>query len=230
MKVVKIRSDHGGEFLNEDFEKFCFENGYSHNFSAPRTPQQNGIIERKNSTLHVMARTMINEYSLKLYFWAETISTACYILNHVSIRPIIRKTPYELYRDRFPLLSYFRPFEYSCYILREGERVDKFDAKSDLGIFVSYAPQSKAYRVFNLRTSTIHESVHVEFDEKSAAKPLVVCDDSAGDVDVLDINVGNSDEHVKADIASTPSAEGGVATTSTGLPREYRVVLDHPND
>ena len=78
-----------------------------------------------------------------------------------------------------PLLSYFRPFGCSCYILREGERVDKFDAKGDLGIFIGYAPQSKAYRVVNLRTSIIHESVHVEFDEKSAAKPLDVCDDSA---------------------------------------------------
>ena len=179
LKVIKIRSDHGGEFINVDFENFCFENGYSHNFSAPRTPQQNGVVERKNRTLQEMARTMISEYPLKSYFWAEATSTACYILNRVSIRPILRKTPYELYRGRLPLLSYFRPFGCSCYILREGERVDKFDAKSDLGIFVGYAPQSKAYRVFNLRTNTIRESVHVEFDEKSATKPLALCDDSA---------------------------------------------------
>ena len=116
---------------------------------------------------------MINEYSLKLYFWAEAISTACYILNRVSIRPIIKKTHYELYRDRLPLLSYFRPFGCSCYILREGERVDKFDAKSDLGIFVGYAPKSKAYRVFNLRTSTIREYVHVNLMRKVMLNPLL---------------------------------------------------------
>ena len=84
--------------MNSGFEEFCLENGYFHNFSAPRTPQQNGVVERKNRTLQEMARTMISEYSLKLYFWAEAINTACYILNRVSIRPIIKKTPYELYR------------------------------------------------------------------------------------------------------------------------------------
>ena len=61
------------------------------------------------------------------------------------------------------------------YFERGRESVDKFDAKSDPGIFVGYALQSKAYRVFNLHTNTICESVHVEFDEKSAAKPLAMC-------------------------------------------------------
>ena len=65
-------------------------------------------------------------------------------------------------------------------------RVDKFYAKSDLGIFVGYAPQSNAYMVFNLRTSTIHESVHVKFDEKSAMlNPLLFVMNSAGDVDAI---------------------------------------------
>ena len=83
-----------------------------------------------------MSRTMISEYSLKLYFWIEPINTAFYILNCVSIRPIIKKTPYELYRECLPLLSYFRPFGCSYYILRVGEKLDKFNAKSDLGIFL----------------------------------------------------------------------------------------------
>ena len=89
------------------------------------------MVERKNRTLQEMARTMISEYSLKLYFWAEAINMSCYILNRVSIRPIIKKTPYELYRGITPNLSYFRPFGCSCYILRVGDNIDKFDAKSD---------------------------------------------------------------------------------------------------
>ena len=63
--------------------------------------------------------------------------------------------------------------------MREGERVDKFDAKSDLGIFKGSSPHSKAYRVFNLRTSTIREFVHVEFDEKSTIKLLAISDECA---------------------------------------------------
>ena len=95
-KVTSIRSDHGGEFDNDEFEKFCKDNGYKHNFSSPRTPQQNGVVERKNRTLQEMARTMLNEFNTPKYFWAEAISTSCHVLNKISIRPILNKTPFEL--------------------------------------------------------------------------------------------------------------------------------------
>ena len=61
MKILKVRSDHGGEFENEPFESFCEKHGIIHEFSSRRTPQQNGVVERKNRTLQEMARTMIHE-------------------------------------------------------------------------------------------------------------------------------------------------------------------------
>ena len=84
--IQNIQSDHGTEFENQNFEKFCDEKGIGHNFSAPRTPQQNGVVERKNRTLEEMARTMLCESNLPRYFWAKVINTACYILNHALIR------------------------------------------------------------------------------------------------------------------------------------------------
>ena len=66
--IVSIRSDHSSEFENQRFEKFCNENDIKHNFLAPRTPQQNGIVERKNRTLEEMARTMLCENNLSRYF------------------------------------------------------------------------------------------------------------------------------------------------------------------
>ena len=77
--IQNIRSDHRTKFKNQDFEKFCDEKGIGHNFSAPRTPQQNGVVERKNKTLEEMARTMLCERNLPRYFWTEAINTACYI-------------------------------------------------------------------------------------------------------------------------------------------------------
>ena len=106
LTIVKIQSDHGGEFVNSGFEYFCLEKGYFHIFSAPRTPQQNGMVERKNRILQEMTRTMISEYSLMLYLGAEVINMPCYILNRVSIRPIIKKTPYKIYCGITPNLSY----------------------------------------------------------------------------------------------------------------------------
>ena len=69
--ISSIRSDHGGEFQNHDFQEFCESNGYNHNFSTPRNPQQNRVVERKNRNLPEMARTILNEHSLPKYFWPE---------------------------------------------------------------------------------------------------------------------------------------------------------------
>ncbi|GAB2272695.1 hypothetical protein Dimus_038989 [Dionaea muscipula] len=153
--VTSIRSDHGGEFENEHFKEFCDELGINHNFSAPRTPQQNGVVERKNRILEEMARTMLIENNLPKYFWAEAVNTSCHILNRISIRPILKKTPYELWKDKKPNVSHFHAFGCKCFILNNAkDNLGKFDVKSDEGIFVGYASNSKAFRIFNKRTDT----------------------------------------------------------------------------
>jgi len=68
LNIASIRSDHGGEFENKDFESFCDENGIEHNFSAPRIPQQNGVVERKDISLEEIARTLLNDTNLPKYF------------------------------------------------------------------------------------------------------------------------------------------------------------------
>ncbi|KAK9163296.1 hypothetical protein Syun_004198 [Stephania yunnanensis] len=85
-KITIIRSDRGGEFVNRNLEDFCAKQGYTHQLSSPRTPQQNGVVERKNRTLQEMCRTMLNEYNIAKHFWAEAINTACYVINKVNVR------------------------------------------------------------------------------------------------------------------------------------------------
>jgi len=166
LKIKSIRSDHGGEFQNDFFEKFCEHHGISHNFSAPRTPQQNGVVERKNSSLEELARTMLNDNSLPKYFGADAVSTTCHILNRVLIRPVLKLTPYENFKGRKPNFSYFKAFGCTCFILNNGKsNLVKFDPKADEGIFLGYSSTSKAYQVYNKRTLTIEESIHVAFDE-----------------------------------------------------------------
>ena len=163
---MSIRSDHGGEFQNEKFEHFCEKHGINHNFSAPRTPQQNGVVERKNISLEELARTMLNENSLPKYFWADAVNIVCYVLNRVLITPILKKTLYELFKGRRPVLSHLRVFGCKCFILNNGKKsLGKFDTKVDEGVFIGYATQSHAYRVYNERLMSIEESMHVVFDE-----------------------------------------------------------------
>ncbi len=166
--VIAIRSDHGTEFENYLFDEFCSKKGITHNFSAPRTPQQNRVVERKNRTLEEMARTMLCESNLPKYFWGEAINTSCHILNRVLLRPIIKKTPYELWKNRKPKVNYFHIFGCRCFVHNNGkDNLGKFDSKSDEGIFLGYSTTSKAYRVFNKRTLVIEESIHVVFDDSS---------------------------------------------------------------
>ena len=82
------------------------------------------------------------------------------------VRPFLKKTPYELYKGKKPNVSYFKPFEYPCYILNHGKsNSGKFDAKSDQGIFLGYSYSCRSYRVFNKRNKVVEESSHVIFDE-----------------------------------------------------------------
>jgi len=135
-------------------------------FSAPRTPQQNGVVERKNRSLEELARTILSESSLPKYFWADVVSTSCYVMNRVLIRPILKKTPYELFNGRKTNISHLRVFGCSSFVLNNGkENLGKFDEKADKGIFIGYPSSSHGYRVYNKRLMIVEESIHVVFDE-----------------------------------------------------------------
>ena len=101
------------------------------------------------------------------YFWGEVVHTSCYVLNRVSIRPILKKTPYELWKGKKPNISYFKVFGCKCFILNQKDDLGKFDSKSDVGIFLGYSTSSKAFRVYNRRTLVVEESMHVIFDESN---------------------------------------------------------------
>ncbi|GJY62549.1 zf-CCHC domain-containing protein [Tanacetum coccineum] len=96
--VRQTSTDHGREFDNEiQFRAFCDAQGITNNLSAPRTPQSNGVVERKNRTLQEMSRTVLDEQSIPQKFWCNVVDTSTYILDIILIRPILGKTPYEIY-------------------------------------------------------------------------------------------------------------------------------------
>jgi len=109
---------------------------------------------------------LLNETNLSKYFWADAVNTACYVPNRVLIRPILKKTSYELFKGRKPNISHFRVFGCKCFILNNGKNnLGKFDSKADEGIFLGYSSHSHAYRAYNKRTVLIEETVHITFDE-----------------------------------------------------------------
>ena len=195
VSIVKIRSDHGKEFENARFDSFCDKNGIKEEFSTPKTPQQNGVVKRKNRVIQEMARVMLLNKKIPQKFWGEAVNTSCHIGNRIYFRAGTKKTAYEIWNGKKPKVKYFQVFGSKCFILNDQENLGKFDAKSDEGIFLGYSTSSRAYRVYNKRTKTVMESINVEIDD--AITKIEMVDDEEGpstkeptiEVEALDIKV-----------------------------------------
>nr|GEX95775.1 retrovirus-related Pol polyprotein from transposon TNT 1-94 [Tanacetum cinerariifolium] len=131
-QVNSIRTDRGTKFLNKTLHAYFKEEGIKHQTSTPRTPKQNGIIERQNRTLVEAARTMLSASKLPLFFWAEAIATACFTQNRSTIIPTHEKTAYHIIDDRKPLITHILIFGCTCYLTRDGENLDKMKKKGSV--------------------------------------------------------------------------------------------------
>ncbi|GKA79393.1 retrovirus-related pol polyprotein from transposon TNT 1-94 [Tanacetum coccineum] len=184
--VISVRTDRGTEFLNKTLNAFFKEEGIEHQTSTPRTPEQNGVVERRNRTLVEAARTMLSASKLPLFFWAEAIATACYTQNRSIIIPTHEKTAYHIINERKPSIKHLHIFGCTCYLTRDGENLDKMKEKGDPCILVGYSTQSKGYRVYNKRTRLIVESIHLRFDEIKEMSETSVANDTSGlELDLL---------------------------------------------
>nr|GEY56602.1 integrase, catalytic region, zinc finger, CCHC-type, peptidase aspartic, catalytic [Tanacetum cinerariifolium] len=172
-QVRVVRTDKNTKFFNQTLHAYFATEGILHQTSIARTPKQNGVVERRNRTLVEAARTMLSAAKVPLFFWSEAIATACFTQNRSLVIPRHEKTPYHIINDRKPSVKFFHVFGSICYIVRDGEHLDKIKEKGDECIFVGYSNQSRAYRVFNKRTRVIMESIHVNFDELPQMAPMV---------------------------------------------------------
>nr|GEW40317.1 hypothetical protein [Tanacetum cinerariifolium] len=133
--------------------------------SSVRTPQENGVVERRNRTLVEAARTMLIFSRAPLFLWAEAIATACFTQNPSIIHHRFNKTSYELINGRKLDISFLHVFGALCYPKNDREDIGKLGAKGDIGFFIGYSADSCAFRVYNRRTNKIMESMNVTFDE-----------------------------------------------------------------
>nr|GEX37955.1 hypothetical protein [Tanacetum cinerariifolium] len=171
LKVKIIRCDNVGEFRNKEMNNFCSRKGIKREFNDARTPQQNGVAERRNMTLIEATRTMLADAKLPVTFWAEAVNTACYVQNRVLVNKSQNKTPYELFNGRTPAIRFLKPFGCHVMIFNTLDNLEKFEAKGGEGYFIGYSMSSKAFRVFNKRTKRVEENFHVDFlDNKAIEK------------------------------------------------------------
>nr|GEU69534.1 copia protein [Tanacetum cinerariifolium] len=143
-----IRTDNGTEFVNQTLRDYYKEVDISHETSVARSPQQNGVVERRNRTLIEAACTMLIYAQAPLFLWAEAVATACFTKIDPSFAFDMER-PYELLHNKLPDLSFFHVFGALCYPKNDSDNLAKLQPKAYIEIFIGYAPTKKAFRIYN---------------------------------------------------------------------------------
>ena len=169
-RLKAVRSNRGGEFWSNDFKEFCDNHGIKREYTIPGTPQQNGVVERRNKKVQQMARSMMKDKNISQGFWVEAIHTAVHILNKVYLRPNSDKTPYELWFGRPATIKHFKVFGSKCYIKNIDEHLGKYDDMTNEGGFLGYAKNIKGYRCYNKRLHKLVDSIDIKIDEGITVK------------------------------------------------------------
>ena len=175
-----------------------------------------------------MARTMLIESKLPKRIWAEAVNTSCYIINR-AMQPFSRKTPYELFKGKSPSIAHFKVFGTKYFVhINDKRDIDKFEAKSERGIFLGYSETSRAYRIYNLKTECVEESPHVVFDESTDG--LLSCRNKE-DEDFIENEANQKDSEEESNQISKSKSQGEV-TTAEGNSSiiNVRELRDHPLD
>ncbi|KAL8112462.1 hypothetical protein AgCh_019968 [Apium graveolens] len=165
-KIKTFRTDRGGEFTSKSFNAYYEEAGITRQLTAPYSPQQNGVVERRNRTVVEMARSFLKEKSLPAIFWAEAVRYSVYILNRLPTRALSRVTPYEAWTGRKPDMGHIRIFGCLAHMKLPANQVTKLSNRSKMVIKLGKEPGSKAYRVYDPENGTVHVSRDVIFEEK----------------------------------------------------------------
>ncbi|CAL8135751.1 unnamed protein product [Prunus armeniaca] len=135
-KLKKIRSDGGGEYTFNEFNKFCEDMGMERQLTVSYSPQQNGVAERKSRTIMEMAKCMMIKKKMPLEFWAEVVNTAVYVQNRCPTKALDKKTPFEAYSGRNPGVKHLRVFGSLCYAHVPNQQRQKLDLASTRCIFL----------------------------------------------------------------------------------------------
>ena len=128
--IITFRTDRGGEFTSRDFNMYCEDKGIRRHLTAPYTPQQNGVVERRNRLIMEMARSILKHMHMPNYPWGESVRHATYLINRIATRSLKDQTPYEVLRGRKPNLNHLRVFGCIGYTKVGKVHLKKLDDRS----------------------------------------------------------------------------------------------------
>lgn len=166
-----LRSDRGGGFLAGIFQGVCDEAGFRRQMTAPYTPQQNGVVERKNKIVMEMTRAVLKSMRVPSRFWAEAVRHSVYLLNRLPTKAMGYRTPYEAWNGRRPHLGHLKIFGCKGHVRSTVPHLKKLDDRSVPMVYFGIEEGSKAHRMFNPQTNRIvdmispHENAQGSYQE-----------------------------------------------------------------
>ena len=169
-RIKTFRTDRGGEFTSNEFNSFCDNQGIHRHLTAPYSPQQNGVVERRNRTLMEMTRSIMKAMEVPNYLWGEGVRHATYVINRVATRTLKIMTPYECLKKKKPNVEHLRVFGCVCFARSEAPYLRKLDDRSRTMVHLGVEPGSKAYRLYDPINRKIVVSRDVVFDENRVWK------------------------------------------------------------
>jgi hypothetical protein len=181
-KIRTLRSDNGGEYLSRSFKDHLAEHGITHQLTVPYTPQQNGTAERLNRTLLNSTRSMLKYMNCDKIFWAEAVTTACYIKNRVTTTGLPNKiTPQEIWIGKKPNVGHLRVFGSKCWYTIPKENIKKLDDWTSEAILIGYPKNSKGYKLWDFKAQKVVISRDVLFNEEKHSTEICEQDDNCDD-------------------------------------------------
>lgn len=164
-KIRTFRTDRGGEFVSREFDAYCESFGIKRHLTAPYTPQQNGVVERRNRIMMEMARSILKHMHMPNYLWGEAIRHSTYLINCVATRSLKKKTLYEGLRHKKPSIEHLRVFGCIAYAKVDTKFLKRLDDRARKLVHLGTEPGSKAYRLYDPQTRRVVVSRDVVFDE-----------------------------------------------------------------
>jgi hypothetical protein len=164
-KMRTLRTDRGGEFTSKEFMEFCADRGTTRHLTAPYSPRQNGVVERRNQTVVGMARSMLKGMGMPAAFWGEAVTTVVFVLNRSFTRSVEGRTPHEAWYGRKPDVQFLRVFGCRAHVKITRPNLTKLEDRSTPAVFLGYEPGSKAYRLYDPVSKRVLVSRDVVFEE-----------------------------------------------------------------
>jgi hypothetical protein len=161
--IKNIYLDNGGEFVA--LKQYFSIHGISHYTTAPHTPQQNGVSERRHCHLVETGLTLLHDASFPLSYWPHAFSTSAYLINRQPTPLLQNKTPFEILFRQPPNYLKLKKFGCRCFPLTKPYNTNKLQPKATPCLFLGYSTIQYAYKCLDLSTNKLYLSCHVLFDE-----------------------------------------------------------------